>query len=254
MLISTVYPSKYVTAADLQGRTVTLTIKAVTLEEMLTHDSKKATKPVAWFERTEKGFVMNMTNAKIIAALYGDDTAGWIGERISLYPTRVKAFGTVQDCIRVREEIPAKPKPPAQTAVVEEPSVDDDEDVADYQEEGDSPRVDPETGEILEGKIDGDVLFAKDEAHESPPHKRLWAIGISIFGKDWDMARPWVIRQWTEINSMGENIVESARDLSEDQKSMLGDYMYENTAKLQKIWPAQKKVMERRVANAKVAA
>ena len=43
MLISSVFPSKYLTAADLNGKPYTLTIKTVTLEEMVTHDAKAAT-------------------------------------------------------------------------------------------------------------------------------------------------------------------------------------------------------------------
>lgn len=133
MKISQVFPSKYVAAADLNGKTVALTIKTVTMEEMTTHDSKKVQKPVVWFEKATKGFVLNLTNAKIIAALYGDETDDWTGKRIAIYPTRVKAFGQMQDCIRVREEIPAQPKPTAQAAAVEEPSgIDDDEDVTDH--------------------------------------------------------------------------------------------------------------------------
>lgn len=132
MLISDVFPTKYVTAADLQGRTITLTIKAVTLEEMLTHDNKTVSKPVAWFERTMKGLVMNATNARVIANLYGDNTDAWMGKRINIYPTQVRAFGKMTDCIRVREEIPATPKPVAQATAVEETTgIDDDEDIAD---------------------------------------------------------------------------------------------------------------------------
>lgn len=135
MKISQLFPSKYVTAADLGGKTVTLTIKSVTLEEMTTHDNKKAHKPVVWFEKATKGFVLNVTNAKIIANLYGDETDLWPGRRISIYPTRVKAFGQVVDAIRVREEIPAAPKPVAQAAQVEERAeIDDDEDVADFDQ------------------------------------------------------------------------------------------------------------------------
>lgn len=130
--ISQVFPSKFVAAADLNGKTVTLTIMGVTLEKMVTHDQKKVEKPVVWFERATKGFVLNLTNAKIIAALYGDETDEWGSKRISIYPTQVRAFGKMQDAIRVREEIPALPKPVAQAATVEEPTIDDDEDVADH--------------------------------------------------------------------------------------------------------------------------
>lgn len=133
MKISVIFPSKYVKAADLNGKPVTLTIKSVTMEEMVTHDNKKANKPVVWFERATKGFVINLTNALIIAALYGDETDNWTGKRITIYPTQVKAFGKMEDCIRVRQEVPAQPKPQAQAATVEERAeIDDDEDVADY--------------------------------------------------------------------------------------------------------------------------
>lgn len=134
MKISKVFPSKYVAAADLNGKTVPLTIARVTMEEMITHDNKKVSKPVVWFEKATKGLVLNLTNAKIIATLYGDETDAWAGERISIYPTRVKAFGVMQDAIRVKEEIPAQPKPAAQAATTEETAeIDDGEDVTDFE-------------------------------------------------------------------------------------------------------------------------
>ena len=131
MKMSEIFPSKYVKAADLEGRTVTLTIKLLTVEEMLNHASEKERKPVLYFERATKGLVLNRTNAMTIAALYGDESDTWPGKRISIYPTRVKAFGQMQDCIRIREEIPALAKPQAQAVPVEEQSIDDAEDVVD---------------------------------------------------------------------------------------------------------------------------
>ena len=133
MKVSVIFPSKYLTAADLNGKTFTLRIKAVTLEEMVTHENKKVKKPVVWFEAAQKGFVLNVTNGKIIAALYGDETDDWTGKRIAIYPTKVKAFGTYQDAIRVREELPATSKPVATATRTEEDSdLDDPEDVTDY--------------------------------------------------------------------------------------------------------------------------
>jgi hypothetical protein len=133
MKISKIFPSKYVTAADLGGKPLTLTIKGVTLEEMVTHSNQKVQKPVVWFEKAGKGFVINLTNARIIAALYGDETDGWTGKRITIYPTRVRAFGEMQDAIRVREEIPAQPRATTQAAQVDDAAgIDDDEDVTDY--------------------------------------------------------------------------------------------------------------------------
>jgi hypothetical protein len=135
MKISEVFPSKYLTAADLDGKSFTLTIRDVTLEEMKTHDNKMVRKPVCWFDRAQRGFVLNATNARIIAALYGDDTLGWQGRRVTIYATKVKAFGQLQDAIRVREEIPAQPKPAATAPTVEVRSdLDDPEDLFDVDE------------------------------------------------------------------------------------------------------------------------
>jgi hypothetical protein len=131
MNVQDIFPSKYVKASDLNGRTVTLTITKAVLEK-LGHGAEQETKLVLYFAKATKGFVTNRTNAMIVAAMYGNETNDWIGKRITIYPTRVKAFGTVQDAIRVREEIPAQPKPVAQAAQVEESSeLDDVEDVTD---------------------------------------------------------------------------------------------------------------------------
>jgi hypothetical protein len=132
MRMSDIFPSKYVKAADLNGKTVTLTIKSLAVEDMLNHSNEHERKPVLYFERATKGLVLNRTNAMIIVGLYGDESDEWTGKRISIYPTKVRAFGTMQDAIRVREEIPAVAKPVATAAVVEERNdIDDDEDVAD---------------------------------------------------------------------------------------------------------------------------
>jgi hypothetical protein len=132
MKMSDIFVSKYVKAADLNGKTVTLTIHTLRIEDMQNHQNERERKPVLYFERATKGLVLNRTNAMTIVALYGDESDDWVGKRISIYPTRVRAFGAVQDAIRVREEVPAVPKPVAQAAQVEERlSLDDDEDVAD---------------------------------------------------------------------------------------------------------------------------
>lgn len=131
MRVSALFPSKYVKAGDLNGKTVTLTIAKLVVEE-LGHGAEKERKPILYFQKATKGLVLNRTNAMTIANLYGDEADEWTGKRISIYPTKVRAFGTMQDAIRVREEIPALPRPVAQAVEVEEPSgIDDDEDVAD---------------------------------------------------------------------------------------------------------------------------
>lgn len=99
----------YIAAFDLgdDDRTITiLSVKAVELQS----EQGKNKKPVIKFEtdrgKSEKGFVLNKTNAVSIAGMYGTDTKDWIGKRVTLFSTTVEAFGGVQDAIRVRPEVP----------------------------------------------------------------------------------------------------------------------------------------------------
>jgi len=133
MKISQLFPSKYVKASDLNGKTVTLTIAKLVVEE-LGHGAEKERKPVLYFQKATKGLVLNRTNAMTIAGLYGDESDEWAGKRISIYPTRIRAFGSMQDTIRVREEIPAQPQAPLHVLQVEEAAeIDDVEDVTDLE-------------------------------------------------------------------------------------------------------------------------
>ncbi len=138
MKISQLFPSKYVKAADLNGKTVTLTIAKLVVEE-LGHGAEKERKPVLYFQKATKGLVLNRTNAMTIAGLYGDESDDWEGKRVSIYPTRIRAFGAMQDTIRVREEIPAQPKPQAHVVQIEDAAeIDDVEDVTDLEVSFDS--------------------------------------------------------------------------------------------------------------------
>ena len=95
----------YLEGEALVGLTLKLTIRSLQMEEMSTHGGKKETKPVLYFNENKKGFVMNKTNAKIIAILYGPETGGWEGKQITLYTEQVRAFGETHNALRV---MPAK--------------------------------------------------------------------------------------------------------------------------------------------------
>lgn len=76
----------------------------------------------------------------------------------------------------------------------------------------------------------------KDEtAHESPPHSRMWGIGMSVFGDDWNDARPWLISKWS-AKVTPDNTRNSTSELSDDEKTLLGDYMNEHVTTLQRVW------------------
>jgi hypothetical protein len=101
------FPSNYIGAADLKGKDVTLTIADVKFDELMLVGGRKQTKPVMSFEKTPKLFVVNKTNGKTIAGLYGGEMRAWAGKRITLYPTKTKCGRETVDCVRVRETAPA---------------------------------------------------------------------------------------------------------------------------------------------------
>ncbi len=103
------FPSKYLTAADLEGAERVLTIRTITPVEEVGQSKDK--RPVAYFDGTTKGMVLNKTNAKRIAKLYGNDVSAWVGRQITIYPSECDFGDDVVPCIRVKPEAPAVAQP-----------------------------------------------------------------------------------------------------------------------------------------------
>lgn len=106
MKITDAFPSNYLKAADLNGRTVKVTIADCELEHL---DDEQ--KPVLRFQGKQKGMVLNRTNAAVLAAALGDETGAWVGREVELYPDRTMFQGRMVDCLRLR--VPAPPAPTA---------------------------------------------------------------------------------------------------------------------------------------------
>ncbi len=169
MNVNDLFPSKYLKAHDLGGKSFTLTIRAATLEDV-GHGAEKERKLAIAFEKATKMMLLNRTNAMIIASMYGPETDGWKGKAVTIYSARVKAFGAWHDALRIKEQIPARNVGAAQMtdAMQEEPPLDDENDLLDV-EEGESPRVDPETGEILDAKTSASVDNPFEDVDFSKP-------------------------------------------------------------------------------------
>lgn len=114
MDVRLLFPSLYLAAPELKGKDVTLTIRKLAVESLRT-DRGEEKRPVIYFNETqakapnpakEKRLVLNKTNAMTIATIHGRETDAWVGKRITLYPTRVAAFGEDRDAIRVRATAP----------------------------------------------------------------------------------------------------------------------------------------------------
>jgi hypothetical protein len=98
MKISNAFPSKYLKASDLQDRNVAVAMSHVALEDV--GDSER--KPVLYFQDKNKGLVLNKTNSRLIAGIYGDDTENWDGKSLVLFPAMVDFRGDQVEAIRVR--------------------------------------------------------------------------------------------------------------------------------------------------------
>lgn len=97
------FASRFLSAADLKGKGVTAVIAGVTREELTGEDGVKKVKPVLTFTKAGKALVLNVTNWDTVAELYGEDTDGWIGQPIEVYPDRTKFGSKWVDCIRLRK-------------------------------------------------------------------------------------------------------------------------------------------------------
>lgn len=103
------YDKEFIGAWDLKDRDVTVTITRVVAGSLTSVGGRKSKKPVVYMKGTEKGFAVNATNGKSIAAMYGTYVEEWVGKRITLYKSMTRSpqgDGEVE-CIRVRPQIPA---------------------------------------------------------------------------------------------------------------------------------------------------
>ena len=73
----------------------------------------KEDKTVIRFKETDAPMILNKTNARAVARLYGPETNDWIGKRIGLEARDVKAFGAVHRAIRVINPMPWSSDKPA---------------------------------------------------------------------------------------------------------------------------------------------
>jgi hypothetical protein len=88
-----------------EGEELIAEIKSVDVEEIRNQSGDTELVPIAKFTNAPP-MVLNITNTRTIANLYGDCYEGWTGKSIQLFATKVKAFGKEGLALRVREAIP----------------------------------------------------------------------------------------------------------------------------------------------------
>ena len=111
--VDLMYPSKYIKCVDLGGKDCDLTIERIAYgEELQCEGGHKKSKHVMYFKSAKKALVLNVTNARLVAAALDEsDSLNWIGKRITLYPTTAKFKGKMVPAVRVRETAPKQDKP-----------------------------------------------------------------------------------------------------------------------------------------------
>ena len=104
MKLSDMYPSRYVRGVDLQGQSVTVTIKKIQLEKMRPNpQSPEIKKYVLYTVEGKKGIVLSKSLASQIAhAIGSDETDDWKDKKITLYPVPMIVAGVKRVAIRAR--------------------------------------------------------------------------------------------------------------------------------------------------------
>jgi hypothetical protein len=100
LLASDFDKSNYLRAEDI-AQDKKFRIKAVT-EQTFERDSGGGRKLILWFTNDEHGLVLNKTNVRTLRGAFGDDTAGWVGKVIAIYPTQTDFKGKMVPALRVR--------------------------------------------------------------------------------------------------------------------------------------------------------
>lgn len=94
--------SEWLSGIDLAGRTIAVVIAGV--EEVTVPEPRtgKAIRKVAVaFRGARKRLLLNATNAKALAKLFGLETNDWTGKGVQLRPEMVRAFGGEHCVVRV---------------------------------------------------------------------------------------------------------------------------------------------------------
>lgn len=89
-----------------KGEEMLLTIERFEGEEEVTTAEGKKQKQVLYFKENVPKMILNITNGNTLTALYGSHPEQWVGKQIQVYAASVKAFGKVQDALRIRDFVP----------------------------------------------------------------------------------------------------------------------------------------------------
>lgn len=105
--------------------------------------------------------LLNKTNAKTIAQMYGNNPAMWVGKLVTLFPSTTSVGGEEKDCLRVRPKVPSAK---CQRNVTDDmAAMARDNERAEQQETGQAPQREP-------GQDDDEPPFGALETDNAQQH------------------------------------------------------------------------------------
>ena len=87
------------------GEDATVTIDYVRREQITGTGGKKEDCSVAHLKGGIKPFILNATNSKSIAKMYGNYIEDWAGKQITLFADVARMGGDMVDCLRIRPRV-----------------------------------------------------------------------------------------------------------------------------------------------------
>lgn len=93
-----------------EGQDLTVTIDYVQQQTVTGTGGKKEDCTVAHLVG-QKPMILNVTNSKMIAKLYGPYIEDWAGKPITLYASTTKLAGETVECLRIRPKVVVKQPP-----------------------------------------------------------------------------------------------------------------------------------------------
>jgi hypothetical protein len=109
------FPSKYLTAADLEGRPAVLKIEDAVVENLKNFNTGKLEpKTKLSFEGTDKVLILSakVNWDGVVKATGCDDSKDWPGHSIEVFPSETEVGGEMKACIRIRPVTKKKAAPP----------------------------------------------------------------------------------------------------------------------------------------------
>lgn len=91
----------FIAAVELEGKKPTLTIDRIQSVKLEQEDGRLKDKPVIFFKEIKRGWVICKTTAFCLGAMFGENTDGWIGKRVTLHSELVQVGAEKQPGIRV---------------------------------------------------------------------------------------------------------------------------------------------------------